>query len=259
MKTVIANWKMNVNVRESVALARGVLRGTRGKEKLPEIVLCASHVALTEMKKVLARSRVSLGAQNAFWEESGAHTGETSTRQLTEAKVSHVIIGHSERRRELSETDEMVNQKIKALLAAKIVPVLCVGETAEVKKKNNAAAHKYVRDQLAQALDGVRFDKKKPFYIAYEPIWSISTSFVKHAKPAEAVAMHEVIRSWLDEHYGHNATVGVHILYGGSVNKENVYSFLREPAVEGVLVGNASVKLSEFMSIIKTAIEINGE
>ncbi|MBU0531603.1 MAG: triose-phosphate isomerase [Candidatus Uhrbacteria bacterium] len=259
MKTVIANWKMNVNVRESVALARGVTRGIRGKDKLPEIVLCASAVALSEMKKILTRSRISLGAQNVHWAESGAHTGETSTRQLAEAKVSHVIVGHSERRTEMGETDVMVNQKIKALLAAKMVPVLCVGETAEVKKKNAEAAKKYVRDQLSAALDGVRFDRQKPFYIAYEPIWSISTSFVKQAKPEEIVEMHEVIRTWLDQQYGHDATAEVHILYGGSVNKENVYSFLREPAIEGVLVGGASVRLNEFMGIIKTAIEINGE
>jgi len=255
MKTVIANWKMNLTVRESVALARGVLRGIRGKENLPQIVLCSSYPALPELKKVLARSKISYGAQNVFWEENGAFTGEISTRQLKETACQYVILGHSERRRIMGETDEMVNKKIKALLVARMIPVICVGEPAEIRKKGFKASKEYVTKQLEVALDGIRFSGKDPFYIAYEPIWSISTSFVKQAEPDEAVETIEVIRSYLDKVFGHDTTERVHIIYGGSVNKKNAYQFLREPAVEGVLVGRASLKLNEFSSIIKSATE----
>ncbi len=255
MKTVIANWKMNVTVRESIALTRGVMRGIRGKEKLPEIIICAPFVALSDLRKILARSRVHLGAQNVSWEESGAYTGEISTRQLQELKCTYVIIGHSERRQILREDDEMANKKIKAVLKAKMIPIVCVGEPAEVRRKGTEEAVKYIKEQLAAVLDGVNFSKKDPFYIAYEPIWSISTSFVKQATPREVVDMHEVIRTELDKTFGHDQTFGVHILYGGSVDKNNVYSFLREPAVEGVLVGGASVRLNDFLGIIDQASE----
>lgn len=257
MKTVVANWKMNLTVRESIALARGVLRAIRGKEKTPPIVLCASFNALSELRKVLTRSKVKLGAQNVFWEEGGAFTGEVSTRQLTELGCKYVILGHSERRHVIGETDEMINKKVKAVLAAKLIPVLCVGEPAVVRKKGFEASKKYVVEQLQAALDGVSFSAKLPFYIAYEPIWSISTSFVKQAEPKEVVEMHEVIRSELDKTYGHDQTQEVHIIYGGSISKGNAYQFLREPAVEGVLVGGASLKLSELSAIIKSATDAN--
>lgn len=254
MKIVIANWKMNLTVRESVALARGVLRGIRGKVKLPEIVLCPSFPALGEMRKILARSKIYLGAQNVHWEPSGARTGEVSTRQLAESKISHVIVGHSERRA-MGETDEMVNQKIKAVMQAKMIPVVCLGEPAEVRKQGDEEAAEFVCRQLHAALEGVRFNHK-PFFIAYEPIWSISSSFVKQATPEEVVNMHEVIRSELDKTYGHDATTKVHIIYGGSINKGNAQLFLHEPAIEGVLIGSASTKLSEFNEIIKIATEV---
>ncbi len=255
MKTIIANWKMNLSVRESVALTRGVLRSIRGKDKLPEVVLCASYTALADLRKILTRSRVELGTQDMFWEEGGAFTGEVSARQLKELGCSHVILGHSERRRILNETDQMVNQKIKAALSNKIIPIVCVGEPADVRKKGEDAAEKHVQDQLAAVLEGVTFPKNQRFYIAYEPIWAISTNLVKEATPEDAVEMHKIIRGWLDEHYGHDETTKVHIIYGGSVDKESAYSFLREPAIEGVLVGSASVKLGEFNGIVKKAID----
>ena len=158
MKTIIANWKMNLSVRESVALTRGVLRGTRGKENLPEVILCASYTALSDLRKVLTRSRVQLGAQDMFWEDSGAFTGEISARQLKELGCTRVILGHSERRRELAETDQMVNKKIRAALAAKIVPIICVGESAEVRKEGPKAAEEYVQQQLDKIFEGIKVD-----------------------------------------------------------------------------------------------------
>jgi len=254
MKTIVANWKMNLSVRESVALTRSVLRGVRGKENLPEVILCPSFVALSEMRKMLARSRVQLGAQDVYWDDRGAFTGEVSPRQLKELSCSHVILGHSERRRELGETDAMVNKKIKAALAAKIVPIICVGESTKVRQEGKA--EKYIQEQLAAVFDSISFPKNQTCYIAYEPIWSISTNLVKEAKPEDVVVMHKIIRGWLDENYGHDQTLKVHIIYGGSVDKDSAYSFLREPAIEGVLVGGASVKISELNSIIKSASEV---
>ena len=255
MKSVIANWKMNLTVRESVALTRGVLRGIRGKEQMPEVVLAASYVALPEMRKILARSKVNMGAQDVFWENSGAFTGEISARQLQELACSYVILGHSERRRLLNATDEMVNKKLLAVLEAKMIPIICVGEPADVRKKGEVASEKFVQEQLSAIFQNIKINKQQRIFIAYEPIWAISTSLVREAKPEDIVVMHRIIRGWLDEHFGHDSTTQVHIIYGGSVDKENAVDFLREPAVEGVLVGGASVKLSELNSIIRTAAE----
>ncbi|MBU0645944.1 triose-phosphate isomerase [Patescibacteria group bacterium] len=249
MKTVVGNWKMKVGTRESVALARGVIMALRGKKILPEVIICPPFVAFSEVRKVVARSRVQMGAQDVFWEEEGSFTGEISPRMMSELGVTHALIGHSERRSLLNETDEMVNKKIREAKDEGLIPILCVGENQEQR----AAGKDFdiVAAQLHQGLTGIRFRPKDQLYVAYEPIWAIGTGEAAH--PADAVEMHSFIRKHLKEILKNNPSVK--ILYGGSVDGENVYSFLREPEVDGVLVGGASVKLAQFGQIINSAIE----
>lgn len=249
MKTVIANWKMNVGTRESVALGRGVLLSLRGRKVIPDTVICPPFVALGEVRKLIARSKVSLGAQNMSWEEQGSFTGEISPRMLEEAGVSHVILGHSERRNILGETDEMINKKLLTALKSGLVPILCIGE--QKADRDGGKAEEVVLGQLRAALKGVHLKKKDQLFIAYEPIWAIGTGV--SATPQDAVEMHSVIRSAAADLLGE---ANFSILYGGSVNSDNAYEFLRENEVDGVLVGGASLKLNQFTGIISAAAEV---
>ena len=239
---------MNVGSRESVALARGVLLALKGKKQLPEVVVCPPFVALGEVRKIVARSHAALGAQNVFWDETGAFTGETSTRMLVELGVSHVIIGHSERRRLFGETDESVGKKIVAALSAGLVPIVCVGESSTDN------AREFVATQLRGALKGLHLRHKERILLAYEPVWAIGTGVA--AQPADAVSMHAFIRSLVADLLPGIKPPQVSILYGGSVDGTNAYSFLREDEVDGLLVGGASVKLSEFGKILEAAVSV---
>ncbi|TAL51037.1 triose-phosphate isomerase, partial [Patescibacteria group bacterium] len=237
MKTVIANWKMNVGVRESVALARASLLTLRGRKVIPDLVICPPFVALSEVRKVVARSSAAIGAQNMFWEPSGSHTGETSSRMLLELGVNHVIIGHSERRIHLGETDEMVNKKVLHALSEQMRPILCVGESKP--ERDAGEARSVVEAQLSAALHGVHLHPQGRLFIAYEPVWAIGTG--DSAMVGDVIEMHRFIRSVLEHLFADAPTGQCSILYGGSVVGENAYGFLREQDVDGVLVGSASV------------------
>lgn len=252
MKTVIANWKMNVGVRESVALARGTLLTLRGRKIIPDLVICPPFVALGEVRKVIARSSVELGAQNTFWEATGSHTGETSTRMLQELGVTHVILGHSERRQQVGETDEMIQKKVLHVLSERFVPILCIGETKE--ERTAEQAREVIQRQLSVALQGVRFRGGDKLFVAYEPIWAIGTG--ESATVGEVVEMHRFIRSMLIQMFPDAPEGQISILYGGSVDGENAYGLLREIEVDGVLVGGASVKLNQFKDIVGAAAEV---
>ncbi|MEK9155172.1 MAG: triose-phosphate isomerase [Patescibacteria group bacterium] len=245
MKTIIANWKMHLGIRESIAHARGVLRAIMGNDVLPEIVVCPSFTALSEVRKVLVRTHVQLGAQTMGPERFGAFTGEVSVAQLDDAGCLFVILGHSERRMMAGETDATVNTKMKLITQTSLVPVLCVGESRDVRKAGDAET--FVARQLADALRNVRIAKSARLIVAYEPLWAIGSG--ESATPADAVAMHTMIREIVTKTIGvKNESLSV--LYGGSVNGANAYQFLREPAIDGVLVGGASLKLQEFEAIL---------
>ncbi|MBI5794281.1 triose-phosphate isomerase [Candidatus Uhrbacteria bacterium] len=252
MKTIIANWKMNVGVRESVALARGTLLTLRGRKHLPELVICPPSVALSEVRKVVARSGALLGAQNVFWEEAGAFTGEISARMLQELGVTHAIIGHSERRHQLGETDEMVNKKVLHVLEHQLTPILCVGETKQERQAGKSK--EVVLGQLKAALSGVRLRPSDHLLVAYEPVWAIGTG--ESATVADIVEMQSSIRSLVQEILGERTLSQLRVLYGGSVDGENAYGFLREKEVDGVLVGGASVKINQFRDIVHAACEV---
>lgn len=252
MKTVIANWKMNVGVRESVALARASLLTLRGRKVIPDLVICPPFVALSEVRKVIARSSASIGAQNIFWEPNGSHTGETSPRMLLELGVSHVIIGHSERRVQLGETDEMIQKKVLHALSEQMTPILCVGENKQ--QRDAGEARLIVESQLSAALRGVRLHSQARLFVAYEPVWAIGTG--ESAAVGEVIEMHRFIRSVLESMFPEASARQISILYGGSVDGENAYGFLREADIDGVLVGSASVKINQFKEIVEAAAEV---
>lgn len=252
MKTIIGNWKMNVGVRESVALARGSLLTLRGRKFAPEVIICPSFIALSEVRKVIARSSLLLGAQNLFFEDHGAFTGEISGRMLTELGVTHVLIGHSERRSLFGETGEIINKKIHSAFANQLIPVLCVGETGA--ERSAGIQQECVRGQLQEALLGVRLKSVDQIIVAYEPISAIGTG--KTAQIGDVLAMLTFIREFLTFLFSTTKHPFIRVLYGGSIDGTNAYQFLRESEVDGVLIGSASVKLAQFNDMIMAASEV---
>lgn len=245
MKIVIANWKMKYGVRESLAFVQEFK-----KQKLPtsvETVIAPSFTVLSEVKKALGKSAIKLGAQDVFWRDTGAFTGEISPLMLKELGVSCVIIGHSERRQWLKETDAVVNAKTINLLKNHLMPIVCVGETWQEKSKNLTG--KVISRQLRGGLKGVTLNGQ-PIVVAYEPVWAIGTG--RPALPRDAGEVHRLIRRDLEKIFGPRvASNNVRIIYGGSVNAQNAASFVAEPAVDGFLVGGASLDPKEFTKIIK--------
>jgi triosephosphate isomerase len=251
MKYLIANWKMNLTVRESVALARGVLRAVQGRDNLPEIVLCPSYVALAEISKLLTHSHVKLGSQNAGPDKTGAFTGEVGMHQLEDVACAYAILGHSERRRLFNETDAVIKLRLQAVLASRLTPILCVGESAAAK--GSSKVEELIQEQLANVLHGQVWPKDRPCIIAYEPVWAIGSG--TPATVEEVLSRHTMIRSWLQTNLNLPAD-RVKVLYGGSVNGQNAYQFLREADIDGLLIGGASLKLQDFQNIIALASEI---
>lgn len=250
MKYIVANWKMHLGVRESVALARGVLRSVRGRDEVPDIVLCPAFTSLGEVHKAIARSKVQLGAQSCGPAKSGAYTGEISPSMVRDVGSQFVIIGHSERRA-MGESDALIRQKLEAALVQKLTPIVCVGETPEQRESGEAID--VIRDQLRATFEGLKMGRKQKIMIAYEPIWAIGTGV--HAEVADVVEMHTIMRDFLANELRVNFDQ-CFFLYGGSVNADNAYPFLREQSIDGVLVGGASLKLRQFKGIIDAAQEV---
>lgn len=251
MKYIVANWKMNLTVRESVALARGVLREIRGWQHVPQIVLCPAATALHEVYKSVARSRVALGAQNCGPHvRAGAFTGEISPSMLEDLKCAYTLIGHSERRH-LGETDVLIRQKLQSALQSKVMPILCIGESYEDHERGNSVA--VIEEQLTSALKHLELGRDQKLMIAYEPVWAIGTGNTPSV--GEIVEMHTLIRETVSSLTGRSLEE-ISVLYGGSVNEENAYQLLREPQIDGVLVGGASLKLHAFGEILKAGSEV---
>lgn len=244
MKLLVANWKMNpATFGAAEKLARATAEASRGASC--EVVVCPPFVWLTDLSHK-KNQKIKWGAQDVFWKETGAFTGEISPLMLKSSGVGYAIIGHSERRA-LGETDEMINLKIKASLRAGLKIILCVGESLAVRRKGLAAAKRFVLNQMRTDLRGIQNLKPKTsnLFIAYEPIWAISTSGTGLVDtPEKAGAMAKSIKkSWR----------GMKVLYGGSVTSKNAAGFVKYPGLDGALVGGASLRAEEFKKIIKTA------
>jgi triosephosphate isomerase len=247
--TIIANWKMNFGQAETVKRI-GVLR-TKMKGLDPQVkaVICPAFTSLPAAAKALGTSRVHLGAQDVFWDEQGAYTGEISPLMLSELGVEYVIVGHSERRHILGETDVMVARKMISALAHGMMPILCVGETGDQRRQKRH--ERVVADQLQNALRSLPPPPRhRRLYIAYEPIWAVGTG--QAADPAEALAMRALIEQTLIDLYSESlAASSFRILYGGSVDASNVTTYVYPGGFDGALVGTASLEPTSFVTMLK--------
>jgi triosephosphate isomerase len=247
---IAGNWKMNTTLEEAVNLIKTMqpnLHRIQGIEK----VLCPPFISLMAARGLTRNSTVKLGAQNVFYEDKGAYTGEISPLMLADL-CEYVIIGHSERRQYFNETDEIVNKKIKAAINAGLKPILCVGETLEQNEAGQT--REVVGKQLIACSDRLYF--MSGMVIAYEPIWAIGTG--KSASGDDANKTIGFIRQFVHRLHGTGIANTVRILYGGSVTAANIAEFIKKPEIDGALVGGASLKADEFLSIVKQATEIKG-
>ena len=242
---IIGNWKMNTTVDEAVELASGITAGMP-QQTGAEVVVCPPFVSLTAVQSTLNDTTISIGAQNVYHEMNGAYTGEISAAML-KTICRYVIVGHSERRSILGETDSTVNLKVNATLNAGITPIMCVGENLD--ERESGRAESVVESQLHAGLEGVDLDAG--IVVAYEPVWAIGTG--RSASPEIAQSMMAHIRATLTEIGGEDAADGVPLLYGGSVNAENIAGYIRQPDINGALVGGASLDADSFVEIVKVA------
>jgi triosephosphate isomerase len=242
---IAGNWKMHLNLAQSVDLAKAVRDTT--KDSPAEVVVCVPFTALTVVSEALKGCHVRLGAQDLYWEPQGAFTGEISAGQLADAGATHVIIGHSERRRLFGDTDEAVHKKLKAALAAKLIPIVCVGETLDERQSNQT--FRVLETQMAGGLKGFAPVEVSPVVVAYEPVWAIGTGVT--ATPAQAQEAHLFLRKQAAKIYGDGFAAGLRILYGGSVTAENVDNLMAQPDLDGALVGGASLKAPSFARIAR--------
>ncbi len=249
---IIANWKMQLNIKESLEVFSAIQNNFPEKNK-SEVVICPSCVSLFEIGKLLDEKKVKLGAQNVFWEETGAYTGEISCEMLRECGCRYIIIGHSDRRKYLKEDDEMVHYKIKTSLKNSLIPIVCVGET--FKERQEGKKDYVIIRQITKALSGINLSGNDKIIIAYEPVWVIGSGQAINAEDAEY--MHDIIRqASIDLFDVSIVEKSFKIVYGGSINKDIVKTFLVQPHIDGVLVGGASLKPESFLDIIKEINEI---
>lgn len=244
---IAGNWKMNKGVAEAVALLNDLLPQVKDIEDV-EIVVCPTFTSLAAVSAAARGSNVGVGAQNVHWAESGAFTGEISAQMLGEIPVEYVIIGHSERRQYFGESDETVNARLKAALAAGLKPIVCVGELLEQRQTEQTEA--VVGTQMAGAMAGLSAAEMAQVIIAYEPVWAIGTGLT--ASPEQAQAAHAFIRGEIRARYA-DVAEGVRILYGGSVKPGNAADLMGQPDLDGALVGGASLKTEDFCGIIRNS------
>jgi triosephosphate isomerase len=247
---VAGNWKMNTTIDEAKQLVSAMLQGLDGIKNVDK-VLCPPFVSLAAVKELIQGTSVQLGAQNLYFEEKGAYTGEISPLMLTDL-CEFVILGHSERRQYFHENGEIVNKKIRAALKVGLKPILCIGERLEENEAGKTA--QVVTDQLQAALSGI--DSLNGLVIAYEPVWAIGTGRAATGRQSnETIAL---IRHNVAKLYNQEIADDIRILYGGSVTAENIAEFVAQPEIDGGLVGGASLKASQFLSIVQQTAEIRG-
>lgn len=245
---IAGNWKMYKSVGEAIALAEG-LRDLVGDDKNVDMAVAPHFLALSDVSKIIADTKICLAAQNVFYKDEGAFTGEISPVMLKSVGVQYVIIGHSERRHILAESNELVNRKMLAALANGLKPILCVGET--LGQRQQQLTFMIVEDQLRDGLAHVSKDDAMNLTIAYEPVWAIGTG--ETATPEQAQEVHQHIRARLAHRFGEEAADKIRIQYGGSVKPDNASELLAQPDIDGALVGGASLKADSFAGIIKAA------
>ncbi|HWE55039.1 MAG TPA: triose-phosphate isomerase [Acidimicrobiales bacterium] len=249
---VSGNWKMHLTHLEAINIIQKLSYSLDASD--PSYVDISVHPAFTALRSVQTvleadDIRISLGAQNVHWETSGAVTGEVSPGMLAKLNVAYVIVGHSERRQLFGESDEMVNKKVKAVFAAGMTPIMCVGETLDEREAGDTESR--VIGQLEAGLSGLNPEQVAAMVIAYEPIWAIGTG--RNATPDDAQAVCQAIRSSVLADHGDDAGARVRVQYGGSVKAVNAAELMAQPDIDGALVGGASLDPAEFAQIIAFA------
>jgi triosephosphate isomerase len=245
---VVGNWKMHGTLAETRALTTALRVGLKRPGRV-EVVVCPPFTALSTAAEVLAGGPILLGAQNCHHEPSGAHTGEIAPPMLVELGCRFVLCGHSERRREMGETDEQIKLKVEAALRHNLTPILCVGETAEERRQG--LTFTTVEGQLRAGVAGVDGATLGRCVLAYEPVWAIGTGV--NATPAQAAEVHGYLRGLLSELGSKETAQGIRILYGGSVKADNADTLLAEQDIDGALVGGASLTAPGFIGIVRKA------
>ena len=240
------NWKMNKTVEEAVDLVKQ-LKVTISGVKGVEVAVAPPFTALYAVSKELKDSTIHLAAQNMFWEEKGAFTGEVSPLMLKETGCAYVIVGHSERRQFFGETDEMVNRRMKRVIAHGMKPIFCIGETLKEREENRTFS--VVERQIEGGLKDIKENEVKNMVIAYEPVWAIGTG--KTATPQQAEEVHRFIRQKLEKLTSRGVAEAMRIQYGGSVTPENIKGLMDQGDIDGALVGGASLKSDSFSRIVR--------
>ena len=248
-KFVVGNWKMYTNAAEARQLAKAVVDGMGAEERV-SVTLCPPFPYLALVGEILKGSGVALGAQNVYPEKEGAFTGEVSPTMLLDLGCKYVILGHSERRHKLGESDAFINQKVRVALADGLDVILCVGETLEQRKNNQTEA--LLDQQLTLGLAGVSADTLTRLSLAYEPVWAIG-NLEHHATPQQAQDAHAVIRRRFGQIFGEKSAQELAIEYGGSVKPDNAAALFCRDGVDGALIGGASLHADQFLAIVRAA------
>ncbi|MHC4288686.1 MAG: triose-phosphate isomerase [Planctomycetota bacterium] len=244
---IAGNWKMNTDSASAVALAAGLAKEL-GSVDTVDMAVCPPFVYLQSVAAALSASNIALGSQNVYFEEKGAFTGEISCQMLKDSCCTYAIIGHSERRHVMGETDELINKKVSAAIVSGLLPILCVGELLE--ERQGGTTNEVVAAQVKNGLAGIDTESVQAVTIAYEPVWAIGTGLT--ATPEQAQEVHAMIRGLLAEMYGDEIAQTLRIQYGGSAKPGNTAELMAQPDVDGLLVGGASLKVEDFAAMIKT-------
>jgi triosephosphate isomerase len=242
---IAGNWKMFKTVHEAVVFVKE-LRSLVKDVKDVEIVLAPSFSAIHAAAEAARNTNIGIAGQDLYWEREGAFTGEVSAPMLKEAGAEFAIVGHSERRRLFGETDAIVNRKAEAAIAARLTPIVCIGETLEQRERSETLA--VLDRQIQDSLDSLTAEQVADLVVAYEPVWAIGTG--RNATPAQAGEAHMHIRKRLRQWFGGDAADRCHVIYGGSVKPDNIRDLIAEPDVDGALVGGASLDVRDFADIV---------
>lgn len=243
---IAGNWKMNKDTEESANTVKSILSLLPSRGNI-DVVVCPVFTSLSTVCSILKDTHISVGAQNTFWKENGAYTGEVSPVMIKHIGCSHVIVGHSERRQYFFETDKDVNKKIRAAIHCGLKSIVCIGET--LKEREDGITYDIIRRQVQEDFKGIEKKDIMRVSIAYEPIWAIGTG--RTAAPSQANEVHQFIRARLASLFDEQAAASVRILYGGSVKPENIKELIEETDIDGALVGGASLDAESFAQIVK--------
>ena len=246
---VAGNWKMNTTLAEGKALIEGLKSALSGVTGV-DVAVCPPFVYVPQAVEAVEGSDIKVGAQNCYFETSGAYTGEIAPEMLKDVGCTYVILGHSERRHILLETDDVINKKVKKALDAGLEVILCVGELLEEREAGNTES--VVETQMAGGLKDITAEQMAQITIAYEPVWAIGTG--KTATPDQAQDVHAFIRGWMATQYDPGVSEAVRIQYGGSVKPDNAEELLGQKDIDGALVGGAALKADSFAAIVKAGI-----